>query len=291
MLTGAEQSNPTLASYTSSPLDSSLVSWRSSLSSGHGSFPPIVTMSPDTSVSPHDLEPLHDLHGEGLCDCDWKRYLAAELGSITRAEHDELLVAFFKYSATWGIRVIESRFLADMRSTLTQPAGDMQLCMPHYSAPLHNIILAAALAFAEPGSRFRTHEIRNALVHAAINGASNNCWHPVAVVQSLAAIANYYNQAGQGYKDSARHYLLQAVTNAHSCKLPIYPLTRRQTHSLSTVDLCQSQAEVSFNDLRDNSWCFYTVMIQVHNCYSTVMDESLMFIRICSLRLRRAVPL
>ncbi|KZV83781.1 kinase-like protein [Exidia glandulosa HHB12029] len=150
---------------------------------------------------------------------------------LTEDEHSRLLRDYFDYSAPWNLRVIEHYFMHDMQCALAtgKPTA-------HYSASLHNIILAEATFFARPGSWVASPAIRAALVAAAIN--LKNEGSDTAVVQALTAIAHYH-MAMRGQTEAARHYMMEAVT-------------------LTLTTVVTSTTTLS----RDESWCYYSTLLQ-----------------------------
>lgn len=81
---------------------------------------------------------------------EWDRHLPdaikQRMPPFTKDEHDRLLDGYLRYAAPWHLRVVGSRFLLEMRISLSDTGSPDSL--PHYSGALHNAVLTEAVSFA-----------------------------------------------------------------------------------------------------------------------------------------------
>ena len=145
-------------------------------------------------------------------DFDWSRHLPSAV-PLDRRTHDKYewlydgcllsddticraLDLFFKYFASWCVRIIPGLFLRDMCHSLSVPSSRDPPKTPHYSPMLHNALVALALAFVDD-ARFRDFKTRQYFADKAKSYLEAECQRPnISVVQALSFIGSFHSSQG-----------------------------------------------------------------------------------------------
>lgn len=155
---------------------------------------------------------------------DWSRNLPPHIG-LDRRSHDRFVLIFqfansmlmtyyraldllFKFSTSWCLRIIPALFLKDMFRALSTPPSQIPPKTPHYSAMLHNALLALALALLDD-PKFTDLKTRHCFANAAKSDLEAECRNPnLSVVHALAILASFHSSQG----DQTISYLYFGMT-------------------------------------------------------------------------------
>ena len=134
--------------------------------------------------------------GIELDPCQYNLYLPAGT-QLSRVQHDIIIDRVLTFYAPWCLRLHPYFLLRDMYAALHLQRGGNALVTTHYSAMLHNAILALGLAFADD-PKLRRHEFRAIFAQEAKKYVEIDGIRPtLATVQAFAILANFHSGLGQ----------------------------------------------------------------------------------------------
>ena len=131
-------------------------------------------------------------------DVDWFRHLPNKVvPRLNREQHDGLLDLFFKYFPTCFTSGLRNRFEMDMHHALNPQRGSRGDVNGHYSAMLHNAILALATAYSDL-EHLRDVKNRMEFARKAEEYIAREFERPtLSGVQAFAYLADFYLDLGQ----------------------------------------------------------------------------------------------
>lgn len=126
---------------------------------------------------------------------DHRRFLPREV-HLSPLEHANVLDRFFRFFASWGLRVIPTHFHTDMMGVIQAPRNSKIARASHYSPFLHNVILAVALGFADD-ENLRSLATREIFMREADRYLEGEIARPsLATVHALALKPSFYSLQG-----------------------------------------------------------------------------------------------
>ncbi|KAJ7130300.1 hypothetical protein C8R44DRAFT_775288 [Mycena epipterygia] len=143
----------------------------------------------------------YELLGDGAdlfdyhLEIDWSRNLPPEV-ALDRKEHDKILDLSFKFFTPFSLRIVPSLFLKDMHRALSVPRSRRPPRTPHYSAMLHNTLLAVSANFSD-NSYIRDPKTRQYFINVALDCLQAECRKPdLSLIHALAFLGTYYADIG-----------------------------------------------------------------------------------------------
>nr|XP_019046774.1 hypothetical protein I302_03377 [Kwoniella bestiolae CBS 10118]OCF25704.1 hypothetical protein I302_03377 [Kwoniella bestiolae CBS 10118] len=138
-------------------------------------------------------------------DTPFARYLPET--ALSREQHDTALNRFFRYFASWAIRL-----------SVGTPVK-LSSAAPNYSPMLHNAILSLALAYSDE-PHLRAVPTRRVYFQEAMRLQDDECVAPnIATIQALALLSSYQSTLGQF--DLGWMYFGRAIRACYSMGLHI----------------------------------------------------------------------
>ncbi|KAF9453398.1 hypothetical protein P691DRAFT_755650 [Macrolepiota fuliginosa MF-IS2] len=178
---------------------------------------------------------------------DWSRYLPPEV-HLDRREHDKILDLVFKFFTSWCLRIVPPLFLRDMFRALSVPKNQPPSRQPHYSAMLHNAILALGTAFSDDPT-IRDLKARMYFLDKAKSYWEDECSRPhLCVVQALSLIGSFHSSQGE-----------------QTLGYVFFGTSARVGHALGLSVDCSSWVEsgyITAEDQADRNWAYWTTYCQ-----------------------------
>lgn len=126
---------------------------------------------------------------------DHRRYLPQEI-PLSAAQHAVVLDRFFRYFASWALRVNPQSFHRDLVAVVSSPPDKPSPRTHCYSPLLHNAILSVALAFADDDD-LKPFEVRRAFAVEAQKHMEREGQKPtLASVQGFAILSSFHSSLG-----------------------------------------------------------------------------------------------
>lgn len=108
-----------------------------------------------------------------------------------------LLDLFFKFVASWCLRIVPTLFLRDMCRVLSVPSSQPPPRTSHYSPMLHNALVAVAMAFSDD-PRICDLRSRQYFATKARSYIESECQSPnISVVHALSILASFHCSLGE----------------------------------------------------------------------------------------------
>ncbi|KAF8624671.1 hypothetical protein AX17_007002 [Amanita inopinata Kibby_2008] len=180
-------------------------------------------------------------------DFDWSRHLPS-IVPLERGEHDRILDLFFKFFTSWCLRIVPSLFLRDMYRSLSSPRHQAPPKTPHYSAMLHNALIAVASAFSDD-PRIRDLKSRRYFAAEAQSYFEIECQKPnLSTMHALSILASFHSSQG----DQSSGYMY-------------FGMSARMSQMLGLGIDCTTWVKSGFisePDQLDRNWAYWTTFSQ-----------------------------